>query len=73
MSALIPHAKALHALASAFQYESERIASSDPPLSSLLIGLSIAYSHAADDLGDQIRKEASGPAFEDRPQRGRRE
>jgi hypothetical protein len=69
MSALIPLAKALHAIASGLQRQGERAGEDgDDATDRLLTHLSHAVTWAADDLGRQAKAEASGPAFEDRLQ-----
>lgn len=69
MSALLPLAKAFHALASGLQLQGERAGEDgDDATDRLLTHMSRAVTWAADDLGRQAKAEASGPAFGDRPQ-----
>lgn len=60
MSALLPHIKAARALAEAFAFEGNE--SRDVPASRVLLGMSAAYSRAADAMEERARSETGGEA-----------
>lgn len=79
MSALLGNAKLARALAAAYRKRAAAVTEGHPDqlvpradMAVLLTEMAIAHELAAELIEEQGRRDASGPAFEDRPQPLRR-